>query len=79
MNPPTEYIVGVDIGGTFTDCVVLSKSGKIFIGSTKSGLTPDANSAWRSRSIHLSRHRAPDDSATAIYENVWFSAAPVPA
>jgi protein-L-isoaspartate(D-aspartate) O-methyltransferase len=58
----------------------MAESGKIFIGtSTKSGLTPDANSAWRSRSIHLSRHRAPDDSATAIYENVWFSAAPVPA
>jgi protein-L-isoaspartate(D-aspartate) O-methyltransferase len=42
-------------------------------------LTPDYDSAWRSRSIHLSRDRAPDDTATAIYEHVWFSAAPVPA
>jgi N-methylhydantoinase A len=40
MNPPNpEYIVGVDIGGTFTDCVVLSESGKIFIGKALS--TPD--------------------------------------
>jgi hypothetical protein len=27
-------------------------------------LIPDQESAWRSRSIHLSRDRAPDDSAT---------------
>ena len=39
MNPPTEYIVGVDIGGTFTDCVVLSESGKMIIGKALS--TPD--------------------------------------
>jgi protein-L-isoaspartate(D-aspartate) O-methyltransferase len=45
----------------------------------ESVLTPDNNSAWRSRSIHFRRDRAPDDSATAIYENVWFSADPVPA
>lgn len=41
--------------------------------------SPDYSSAWRSRSIHLSRDRAPDDSATAIYENVWFSTAPASA
>jgi N-methylhydantoinase A len=35
----SEYIVGVDIGGTFTDCVVLSESGKITIGKALS--TPD--------------------------------------
>jgi len=34
-----EYIVGVDIGGTFTDCVVLSESGQITIGKALS--TPD--------------------------------------
>jgi N-methylhydantoinase A len=34
-----EYIVGVDIGGTFTDCVVLSESGKMIIGKALS--TPD--------------------------------------
>jgi protein-L-isoaspartate(D-aspartate) O-methyltransferase len=41
-------------------------------------LIPDHESAWRTRSVHLSRDRAPDDSATAIYEHVWFSSAPVP-
>ncbi len=35
----SEYIVGVDIGGTFTDCVFLSDSGKITIGKALS--TPD--------------------------------------
>ena len=40
MNfPDPEYIVGVDIGGTFTDCVVLSESGKIIIGKALS--TPE--------------------------------------
>ena len=40
MNPHnSKYIVGVDIGGTFTDCVVLSESGKIAIGKALS--TPD--------------------------------------
>jgi N-methylhydantoinase A len=40
MNfPEPEYIVGVDIGGTFTDCVVVSESGKITIGKALS--TPD--------------------------------------
>ena len=34
-----EYIIGVDIGGTFTDCVVLSESGLITIGKALS--TPD--------------------------------------
>jgi protein-L-isoaspartate(D-aspartate) O-methyltransferase len=42
-----------------------------------SALTPDYSSAWRSRSIHLSRDRAPDETATAIYKDVWFSSAPV--
>ena len=27
-----EYIIGVDIGGTFTDCVVLDSDGKLTIG-----------------------------------------------
>src|ERR1044071_1678637 len=40
MNfPNPEFIVGVDIGGTFTDCVVLSTTGKITIGKALS--TPD--------------------------------------
>src|ERR1041384_1751965 len=35
----SDYVVGVDIGGTFTDCVVLSASGKVTIGKALS--TPD--------------------------------------
>ncbi|MBI4523342.1 MAG: hydantoinase/oxoprolinase family protein [Deltaproteobacteria bacterium] len=34
-----QYIVGVDIGGTFTDCVVVSDSGRITVGKALS--TPD--------------------------------------
>lgn len=37
-NDP-QYIVGVDIGGTFTDCVVVSDRGKVTIGKALS--TPD--------------------------------------
>lgn len=35
----SQYIVGVDIGGTFTDCVVVSDRGRITIGKALS--TPD--------------------------------------
>lgn len=42
-------------------------------------LPPNHSSAWGTRSIHLSRDRAPDESATAIYDNVWFSTTPIPA
>ena len=35
----SKYIAGVDIGGTFTDCVVLDETGKITIGKALS--TPD--------------------------------------
>jgi protein-L-isoaspartate(D-aspartate) O-methyltransferase len=41
--------------------------------------SPNHASAWGSRSIHLSRDRAPDESATAIYDSVWFSTTPIPA
>jgi N-methylhydantoinase A len=40
MNPKaSQHIVGVDIGGTFTDAVVLSENGKMTIGKALS--TPD--------------------------------------
>ena len=51
-----------------------------FIGTVdvcENPLIPNHNSAWRARSIHLHRDRQPDDSAIAIYEQVWFSSAPV--
>src|ERR1043166_8926828 len=35
----TNYIVGVDIGGTFTDCVVVDEAGRITVGKALS--TPD--------------------------------------
>jgi N-methylhydantoinase A len=34
-----EYLIGVDTGGTFTDCVLMDEQGEIFIG--KSPSTPD--------------------------------------
>jgi len=34
-----QYNIGVDIGGTFTDCVAVDESGRLFIG--KSSSTPD--------------------------------------
>ena len=36
-------------------------------------LLPNTTDAWETRSVHLKRDRAPDESATAIYEDVWFS------
>lgn len=38
-------------------------------------LAPNPSTARRIHSLHLSRTRAPDDSAVAIYEHVWFSSA----
>ena len=39
MDNLMNYVVGVDIGGTFTDCVVVDKAGHIAIGKSLS--TPD--------------------------------------
>ncbi len=38
-DPRGRYLVGVDIGGTFTDCVILDSNGKLTIGKVLS--TPD--------------------------------------
>jgi N-methylhydantoinase A len=35
-NHSMNYIVGVDIGGTFTDCVVIDNAGSITIGKALS-------------------------------------------
>lgn len=40
-------------------------------------LAPNPSTAQRIRSLHLRRARPPDESAVAIYENVWFSSAEV--
>ena len=38
--PNDEYVIGVDTGGTFTDCVVMDSRGKITFG--KAETTPHA-------------------------------------
>jgi len=46
------------------------------LGASETSATdilPDTTGAWQTRSLHLKRDRAPDESATAIYEDVWFS------
>jgi len=40
-----------------------------------SALPPTPSTAWRIRSLHLGRDRAPDKSAVAVYQHVWFSSA----
>ena len=48
-------------------------------GATEAGagnVAPSHDDAWRSRSIHLTRDRAPDATATAVYRHVWFSSEP---
>jgi len=42
-------------------------------------LAPNPSTARRIQSLHLSRVRAPDDGAIAIYEHCWFSSAKVSA
>jgi protein-L-isoaspartate(D-aspartate) O-methyltransferase len=41
-------------------------------------MPPDGALAWRSRSIWLTTEQAPDRSATAVYQDVWFSSEPPP-
>ena len=41
--------------------------------------TPDPREAWSARSIWLTADRAPDASAVAIYGDLWFSSAEIPA
>jgi protein-L-isoaspartate(D-aspartate) O-methyltransferase len=39
---------------------------------------PDRNAAWRSRSIRLTAEQAPDQTATAVYQDIWFSSDALP-
>jgi protein-L-isoaspartate(D-aspartate) O-methyltransferase len=41
--------------------------------------TPDPREAWSARSIRLTADRAPDETAVAIYGDLWFSSAGIPA
>lgn len=43
--------------------------------AANAALVPDEAGARCSRSINLTRNKAPDTTATAIYRHVWFSAA----
>ena len=38
---------------------------------------PDCHSAWRTRALHLAAELPPDESAIAIYREVWFSSQPI--
>lgn len=50
----------------FIPCVGASKAS----GRT---IAPDYAGAWRSRSVRLTASQKPDGTATAVYEDVWFS------
>jgi protein-L-isoaspartate(D-aspartate) O-methyltransferase len=52
----------------FIPCVGASEAP---VGSTP----PNRDQAWRSRSIRLTSQQAPDDTATAVYQDIWFSSA----
>jgi hypothetical protein len=39
---------------------------------------PDRNAAWRSRSLRLTAEQAPDQTATAVYKDIWFSSDALP-
>jgi protein-L-isoaspartate(D-aspartate) O-methyltransferase len=38
---------------------------------------PSRNAAWATRALHLTAERMPDNTATAIYSEVWFSSEPL--
>ncbi|MFQ5540108.1 MAG: hydantoinase/oxoprolinase N-terminal domain-containing protein, partial [Candidatus Binatia bacterium] len=51
-----EYIVGVDIGGTFTDCVAMDEEGRVTLGkalSTPESLALGAVDAVRDAALNL--------------------------
>lgn len=41
--------------------------------------TPDQREAWSARSVWLTSDREPDETAVAIYNDLWFSSAEIPA
>jgi len=68
MNTDRQYACGVDIGGTFTDCTLVSQDGDVHIGKVPS--TPSDN--FRSGffdSIEAAGRKAGEEPST-IYENL---------
>ena len=49
-----NYVVGVDIGGTFTDCVVVDEEGRVTIGKSLS--TPEDFSRGALNSVTDAAH-----------------------
>ena len=45
--------------------------------ASSTSVTPDYSGVWRTRSVRLRGAKAPDGSATAIYDDIWFSDRPV--
>ena len=40
---------------------------------------PDPREAWSARSVWLTSDREPDETAVAVYNDLWFSSAEIPA
>ena len=71
-----EYIVGVDIGGTFTDCVVIDPDGGITVGkalSTPSDFSAGALDAVRDAARNLGLR---DETSFFARQNSSFTPAP---
>lgn len=51
------------VGASEADCTVVK--------------APDHAAVWDTRSVHLTADRPPDETATAIYRDLWFSREPV--
>ena len=45
--------------------------------ATSTSVAPDYAGAWRTRSVRFAGDQAPDTSATAVYDDIWFSDQPV--
>lgn len=51
------------------------------VGASEAAASPtplDPTAAWRSRSIRLTAEKAPDQTATAVYHDIWFSSDALP-
>ena len=67
MDNLMNYVVGVDIGGTFTDCVVVDKAGHITIGKSLS--TPDDFSRGALNSVTDAANNLGLESADQLFRS----------